>query len=803
MGRGPCPAEIATASDKALRICLVSSEFAGPFHNGGIGTAYTQLAHLLTEAGHDVTLLYTNSSFPLTEPIEHWVEYFRVRGMGLVLLPESPVPVWSISPNLSVSYRVYRWFRDHDRFDIVHFPEYLGHGYYTLAAQRQGLILQPTATVVGLHSPTSWVLLANDRLASAESELEDNFIERRSADLADIVWSPSRYMLEWVRQQGWDLPASAQVRPLVVPASPCLAPVTTSARPVHEIVFFGRQELRKGLFLFLAAIDRLIQSWQGLEQANLAITILGKPTGIDGRDSQRIIAERSRDWPFAVQVLPDRDHEQALAYLRGAGRLAVIPSLIENYPNTVLECLAYGVPFLASRVGGIPEQVAVEDLERVCFEPKPEALAQRLHRALSHGHAPARLAFDPVGHNAGWVRWHEQLPGQRDQLRAAAGWSINSGKVAEPTISVCIAHYGRPHYLRQALRSIAEQDSHPLEVIVVDDGSPGVAVQCELDWIEQEFDFAGRGWRLIRQANRYLGAARNRAAAAARGDYLLFMDDDNLAKPEEIATFAAAARHSGADLITCLQDAFEGPDAPMPPGAPRCRWLFAGANLPLSVLYNTFGDANALCRRAAFLEVGGFTEDYGVTHEDWELFVRLMLGGYRTTVIPEALFWYRLTPMSMIKSTPLRANYARSLRPHLEHLPRIYYPLIEMILGHSLRTRHSPKPAEPEPPPPPPPPLRYRVVDVLNARLKQLRPVHRLARSLVHGMLALRALLRGRSVGANRAGQEELPKGAGEATPRGQAPASTMMPRPKAGAAPVVTDYPQVIKVTKEGRRVA
>ena len=46
--------------------------------------------------------------------------------------------------------------------------------------------------------------------------------------------------------------------------------------------------------------------------------------------------------------------------------------------------------------------------------------------------------------------------------------------------------------------------------------------------------------------------------------YLLFMDDDNVAKPAEIATFAVAARHSGADLLTCLMDSFEGPEAPRP-----------------------------------------------------------------------------------------------------------------------------------------------------------------------------------------------------------------------------------------------
>ncbi len=171
-------------------------------------------------------------------------------------------------------------------------------------------------------------------------------------------------------------------------------------------------------------------------------------------------------------------------------------------------------------------------------------------------------------------------------------------------------------------------------------------------------------------------------------------------------------------------DMFQGSAAPWFHDDPEHRCLFAGPNPALSVIFNTFGDANALCRRAAFLEVEGFTEDYGVGYEDWELFTRFMLRGHRLTVIPEALFWYRFSPTSMIHSTPVRANFARSLRPHLELIPQVYHPLIEMILGQTLKNRGIPKVREVVPPPPLP--LRYRVVDALNARLKRMAKVHRI-----------------------------------------------------------------------------
>jgi len=741
---GRDPAGSPGTQGRPLRICIVSSEFLGPFRNGGIGTAYTKLGEVLNGAGHDVTFLYTLGYDTDTEPIAHWIKVYRERGIQFVPLPESPVTLSSLSINLAISHRVFLWLREHDGFDVVHFPEYGGSGFHAILAKHQGLALEHTTTVVGLHSSARWLRFANDRMACTERDLEDDFIERRSAELADIVWSPGQYMLDWARQNGWDLRKPSHVQPYVVPSSEGDAPDRSQSRPVHELVFFGRQEVRKGLLVFLDAIDRFLETSESQDIDDLVVTILGKPTPVNGADSAEVIRTRSRHWPFPTQILADRNHEQAIEYLRGEGRLAVIPSIVENYPNTVLECLAFEIPFLASRVGSIPEQIHPDDVERVCFDPTPGSLADRLQRMLREGHAPARLSFNPEQNTREWVRWHERLLGERCQHTEMSRVADGRISAVDPTVSVCLVHYSRPHLLRQALDSIVNQDSRPLEVIVVDDGSPSVSVQQELEAIAVQYDFAGRGWRLVRQENRYLGAARNRAAADAKGDYLLFMDDDNVAKPHEISTFTAVARHTGADVVTCLMDMFQGEHPPGIRIMPDLRWLCTGANLPLSVFYNTFGDANAIIRRTAFQNVGGYTEEYGVTHEDWELFSRLTLKGYRVEVVPEALFWYRIGAGSMLRSTSVRRNYERSLRPYLEQIPEPYHPLIEMCLGRLLvdrgilRIAGGGAPAWP---------LRYKIVDGLNARLKQFSNLHRVGKKSIRGILQLQTrIIKRRSI---------------------------------------------------------
>ena len=163
--------------------------------------------------------------------------------------------------------------------------------------------------------------------------------------------------------------------------------------------FFGRLEERKGLGLFCDALDLLV----GMDPPLFTVSFLGKSARIAGRDAMGYIEERASEWPFAWRIIPDRDQQGALAFLRQGGRLAVIPSLVDNLPNAVLECLAARIPFVASRSGGIPEAIAAEDVDRVTFPTDPLALAERLRTALRDGVALAQPAVDPEENRHQWV----------------------------------------------------------------------------------------------------------------------------------------------------------------------------------------------------------------------------------------------------------------------------------------------------------------------------------------------------------------------------------------------------------------
>ncbi|HET7536321.1 MAG TPA: glycosyltransferase family A protein, partial [Candidatus Didemnitutus sp.] len=96
-----------------------------------------------------------------------------------------------------------------------------------------------------------------------------------------------------------------------------------------------------------------------------------------------------------------------------------------------------------------------------------------------------------------------------------------------PTVSAIIPTYNRAHLLPAALASIFAQTQPVDEVIVVDDGSKDNTADVLRTY--------GDRVRYIRQQNAGAGAARNHGMREARGDYVAFLDSDDLWMPEKNA----------------------------------------------------------------------------------------------------------------------------------------------------------------------------------------------------------------------------------------------------------------------------
>ena len=175
---------------------------------------------------------------------------------------------------------------------------------------------------------------------------------------------------------------------------------------------------------------------------------------------------------------------------------------------------------------------------------------------------------------------------------------------------------------------------------------------------------------IVRQDNAYLGAARNAGVRAGRGDYLAFLDDDDLAAPEYVSALARAALLTGADAVSC---AFETIDETHE-GLPRAQdangvWVFLGGPVSYAPFINVLGGAGMLVRRAMFEKVGGFHERFGVGHEDWQFLVKIALAGGRVVAVPDPLYRYRYRVGSMLRSSSAYENARVVNEMYVDALP--------------------------------------------------------------------------------------------------------------------------------------
>lgn len=103
-----------------------------------------------------------------------------------------------------------------------------------------------------------------------------------------------------------------------------------------------------------------------------------------------------------------------------------------------------------------------------------------------------------------------------------------------PDFSVVIPIYNRPEEARAVLAPFLRPDAKGIEVIVVDDGSQDNTAEVVEAIARQN---TGADIRLIRQENAGPGPARNAGVAAARSDWILFHDSDDIWMPWAIETF--------------------------------------------------------------------------------------------------------------------------------------------------------------------------------------------------------------------------------------------------------------------------
>jgi glycosyltransferase involved in cell wall biosynthesis len=213
------------------------------------------------------------------------------------------------------------------------------------------------------------------------------------------------------------------------------------------------------------------------------------------------------------------------------------------------------------------------------------------------------------------INWHIPKP-SGEYLPEMSGGKCCRQSSEDPLslpISAIIPTYNRPALLKRAIQSVLEQTLPPRELIVVDDGSTDDTEA----FVRGTY---GDKVRYIRQENAGTGAARNRGAREARGEWLSFLDHDDewLTRRLELHSAAVAADPQAALVYSnfYVVGHRRGERRMVEPPPPEA--LYPGLRL-----HNVIPTPAMSIRRDIFLSLGGFNEALRGSCEDWDLLIRV------------------------------------------------------------------------------------------------------------------------------------------------------------------------------------
>jgi glycosyltransferase involved in cell wall biosynthesis len=399
-------------------LCIVTNELVGPFKNGGIGTSMTGFAECMVAAGFSVTILYSGGNILTGTARDHWQKKYAEIGITLLWLQRentSQLQGPLVDQGFAAPYMIYQVLRN-SHYDVIQFNDCLGEGFYCLAMKRLGMAFQDSYITVGLHSPAQWVFQINRMLPQHSLASAFNFAEQVSTRCADLLWSPSHYLLDWIQAHEFTIPDATYVQQYAIPTAGLFANLGVSVSAgsdterqkviPKEIVFFGRIEERKGIRLFCAMLHALNRE---LAEHSIAITFMGKPSQVGSVNATDYLRDQASAWQFDWKIVSDLGQQEALAYLRRHQPLMVMPSPADNSPCTVYEALSFELPFVAARTGGIPELVLSDDHDAVLFDYNVSSLTAKIGEILKDGIAPARPAFSQAELKQRWINAFSDL----------------------------------------------------------------------------------------------------------------------------------------------------------------------------------------------------------------------------------------------------------------------------------------------------------------------------------------------------------------------------------------------------------
>ncbi len=324
--------------------------------------------------------------------------------------------------------------------------------------------------------------------------------------------------------------------------------------------------------------------------------------------------------------LPGYVDDELMAPLYAGSRGLLLPTFFGPTNIPILEAWALGVPVLTSDLRGIREQcgnaaILVDPSSVAAIAEGVYALwsdERRRKRLVSAGTKrlaqygrPDYLArLSAVVEDAG----RRARQGAREpEEPASVGGESASKRPPAPVVSVIIPAHNRAASIASAIESVRSQSFGALEIVVVDDGSDDRTPEIARAIAEHE----PRLRVLSHPENRGAQAARNTGIRAARGEWIAFLDSDDVYYRESIELRLDAARRADLQVVHSACDAV-GPDGKTPFPVPPVQ-----GNVYRSLLTAPAPMFQGLIVKRDLLHRIGLLDEAVPAYQEWDTSIRL------------------------------------------------------------------------------------------------------------------------------------------------------------------------------------
>lgn len=341
--------------------------------------------------------------------------------------------------------------------------------------------------------------------------------------------------------------------------------------------------------------------------------------------------------------------------------LVVIPSIIDNFPYTVLETMAMGHIVLVSKQGGQSE-IIEDGVDGFIFDHEEEGSFLRQlkkvenlpedDRAVISARARKKVRefYNPERIYEQKMKVLSQLV-NKVELKGTASFpfvrspliqpGVSSGSSRSGLLSVIIPCFNLGKYLDETVASVLNSDYPLKEILIVNDGSTDIQTTRIIESYKSR-----PGFKVIEKANEGVAIARNTGAAAATGEFIAFLDADDLVHVSYYSrAIAVFNKCENVHFAGAWVQYFGDSDLIWPTFNPE----------PPIILYHNSVNSSALVYRRNSFQAGGMNDPAMpfTGWEDYESVISMLSAGYQGVVIPEVHFSYRVRNNSMVRELTL------------------------------------------------------------------------------------------------------------------------------------------------------